>query len=133
MKNILQDIHQYSQSFTISQVIKFFQRKSLTITKSMIQNYVRDGLLPPPVNKRQYTHKHLAVLALVCQLKTVYEMSDVKAALLPLMDGEGIPLEVYREYIQKSGEEPLHGVQDPLLIMIHSVDLKNEAIERLRK
>lgn len=132
MRNILFDIHQYSQHFTISQVIKFFERKGLTITKSMIQNYVRDGLLPPPVNKRQYTHKHLAVLALACELKTVYEMSDVKRALLPLMDNEGIPLEVYQKYIQKSEEGPLQGTQDPLLIMIHSVDLKNEAIKKLQ-
>lgn len=121
MQDILQDIHQYSDNFTISQVVKFFERKGLIVTKSMIQNYVRDGILPPPVNKRHYTHKHLTTLALIIRLKTVFEFVYIKAVLVPLTDSEGIPLEVYRQ------------PPETLALMIQCVDLKDEAVERLRK
>ena len=102
----------------------------------MIQNYVRDGLLPPPVNKRHYTHKHLATLALINKLKTVYEISEIKAVLTPFLDNEGIPLEVYQNCIQGTEEWENHSrsilesVPD-LVLMAHSVDLKEAAQKRL--
>jgi len=131
MLDILHDIHQYSQNFKISQVITFFERKGVFITRSMIQNYVRDGLLPPPIAKRQYSHKHLAVLALVDALKKVYEMSDIKTVLLPLIDNEGIELDVYRELIRETAALPPPKGLSPLLMMLHSVDVKKEALDRL--
>ena len=132
MQDILSDIKQYNQNLTISQVVIFFERKGLMITKNMIQNYVRDGLLPPPVNKRHYTHKHLAVLALACKLKTVYELSDIKSILLPLIDGEGIPLDVYKQCIQKTQAMELpQGNEDTLALMAHSVDIQDEVIRRM--
>ena len=131
MQNILQDIHQYSQQFTISQVVTFFDRKGITISKSMIQNYVRDGLLPPPIKKRYYSHKHLATLALIDGLKAVYEMAAIKTVLLPLMDEEGLPLEIYREIVQESEELDMQEGMKPLLLMVHSADLKSEALRRI--
>ena len=119
MQDILRDISQYTKQFTISQVVTFFDRKGLLITKSMIQNYVRDGLLPPPSNKRYYTHKHLATLALITKLKTVFEMSDIKAAMSPYIDNEGVPLEIFRN------------LPETLAIMAQSVGLKDEALRRL--
>ena len=132
MTDILQDISQYNQQISISQVVTFFNRKGLTLTKSMIQNYVRDGLLPPPVNKRYYTPKHMAALALIARLKTVYDLPSIKAALTPLMDNEGIPLELYRQYIQKTQklsaawQETIFtkNLPEQLLLMAHTADLK---------
>ena len=129
MQDILHDIHQYNHHLTISQVVTFFDRKGRKITKSMIQNYVRDGLLPPPVNKRRYTHNHLATLALIDELKSVFEMIHIKSVLLPLMEENGIPLEVYGECVQKTQSLPLHDGLDKLALMAHSVDLKNIAIK----
>ena len=130
MKDILHDIQQYNPHLTISKVVAFFERKGLTITKSMIQNYVRDGLLPPPVGKRYYTHKHLAVLALVLKLKTVYEMADIKAVIEPLMDAEGISLELYRQCVRSAGEIGMPQ-SDILTMMAYSVDVKDEALRRI--
>ena len=104
MKNILQDIHQYNSTLTISQVVTFLTRRGLVITKSMIQNYVRDGLLRPPVNKRYYTHKHLANLALIDYLKKSYEMSEIRTVLKPFMDDEGISTEMYLAWVNKTEE-----------------------------
>jgi len=97
----LQDLKQYSPTFTISQVLAFFERKEMEITRGMIQNYIRDGLLPPPVNKRKYTQKHLTALAMIDRLKTVFDIPTIKEALTPYMDEEGLPLESYQEIMEK--------------------------------
>ena len=97
----LHDIRHYSPTLTISQVLKFCEKKALGITRGMIQNYIRDGLLPPPVNKRQYTHNHLAALVLIDRLKTVFDIPTIQSVLVPFMDERGIPIETYVGLMQK--------------------------------
>lgn len=101
MTDPLHDIRHYSPTMTIAQVLKFCERKNMGITRGMVQNYIRDGLLPPPVNKRVYTHKHLAALAMIDRLKTVFDMPTIKEALLPYLDDEGLPTEVYATVMEK--------------------------------
>ena len=137
MTDPLHDIHHYSPTFTIAQVIKFCEKKALPLSRPMIQNYIRDGLLPPP-NKRLYTQKHLAALVVINRLKTVYDMPAIKEALVPHMDEEGLPLETYKWLMNKQNEardlwlahvaaniatEP-EGSQD-LLVMAHVADIKS--------
>jgi len=95
MTDPLKDIRHYSPTMTISQVMKFCEKKSLGITRAMIQNYIRDGLLPPPVKKRFYTHKHLTVLTLIDRLKMVFDIPTIQKALAPYMDSEGLSIETY--------------------------------------
>jgi len=138
MTDPLHDIHHYSPTLTIAQVIKFCEKKELPVSRPMVQNYIRDGLLPPPVNKRMYTHKHLAALVVICRLKTVYDMPAIKSALTPHMDDEGLPIETYRWMMGKQKEAldlwltnvaPNIAAEDEgnhgLLIMAHVVDVKN--------
>ena len=47
------------------------------ITKTMINNYVKQDILPSPINKK-YTKIHLAELIVTCILKEVYSMPDIK-------------------------------------------------------
>ena len=97
----LSDIRHYAPTLGISQVLKFCEKKELGITRGMIQNYIRDGLLPPPVNKRQYTHNHLAALVLIDRLKTVFDIPTIQSVLVPFMDSHGIPIETYANLMQK--------------------------------
>lgn len=46
------------------------------ITKTMINNYVKQQLLDPPVNKK-YSRKHIAHLFVICVLKQVYNITDI--------------------------------------------------------
>lgn len=46
------------------------------ITKSMINNYVKHGLVSAPKNKK-YTRNHLAYLIVVCLFKQVYSMQEI--------------------------------------------------------
>jgi DNA-binding transcriptional MerR regulator len=96
MYDPLSDIHHYAENLTISQVVKFFEKKELGITRPMIQNYIRDGLLPPPVNKRFYTHRHLAALVLIDYLKNVFGIGNIKEAIAPFITDDGLDLGVYR-------------------------------------
>jgi DNA-binding transcriptional MerR regulator len=108
MRDPLSDIHQYSTTLTISQVVKFCEKKELGITRAMVQNYIRLGMLPPPVRKRIYTHKHLTALSLIGRMKSVFDMDTIKTALCPLMDDEGLELDIYQQIIKKWSEITVH-------------------------
>lgn len=101
MQDPLTDLHQYSKTFSIAQVLVFCERKGIKITRAMVQNYIRDGILPPPVGKRLYTHHHIAALVLIDRLKTVFDMPTIREALLPYMDEEGMPLDSYTDTVAK--------------------------------
>ena len=47
------------------------------ITKTMINNYVKQGILEAPVNKK-YNKIHIAKLFVICILKQVYSISEIK-------------------------------------------------------
>ncbi len=50
------------------------------ITPSMINNYVKLGVIPKPFKKR-YNHIHLAYLTMVCSLKQVLSISVIQKIL----------------------------------------------------
>ena len=46
------------------------------LTKTMINNYVKNDLIEPPV-KKQYSKSQIAKLFVICVLKQVYSMQDI--------------------------------------------------------
>lgn len=46
------------------------------ITKTMINNYVKQGIMPAP-EKKKYSRAHIAYLMVICILKQVYSISDI--------------------------------------------------------
>lgn len=50
---------------------------SKLITPSMINNYVKLGILPPP-NKKRYSKEHIAHLLIICTLKQVLPIPSIK-------------------------------------------------------
>ena len=46
------------------------------ITKTMINNYVKLGVMPAP-EKKKYSKEHMAYLIVICVLKQVYSISDI--------------------------------------------------------
>lgn len=49
---------------------------SILITKTMINNYVKQGIIKPP-EKKKYNKEHIACLFVICSLKTVYSISNI--------------------------------------------------------
>lgn len=65
-----------------------------TITPSMINNYTKDGLVPRP-NRKRYSRRHLASLAIVCMLKPVLPITDIKQILSSFNSSEDEFKEIY--------------------------------------
>jgi len=56
-----------------------YDRKGLTA--SMVNNYVKSGVMPPPVRKR-YARAHLAHLIMICTLKASFPIELIKNLIL---------------------------------------------------
>ncbi len=59
------------------------------ITKTMINNYVKHGIVKPPVNKK-YNKTHLARLIVICILKQVYSINDINSLITLALETSGI-------------------------------------------
>ena len=66
MDQVISLIGRYLTGFAVS------DEKGLT--PSMVNNYVKSGIIPPPV-KKKYERTHLAYLIMICILKTVMPIS----------------------------------------------------------
>jgi len=54
----------------------FYYEGKKMMTKTMVNNYVKQKVINPPINKR-YDRLSVASLFVVCILKTVYRMDDI--------------------------------------------------------
>ena len=52
-------------------------KKDKLITPSMINNYVKLGIMPPP-QKKKYSKTHIAYLIIICSLKQVMPIPNIK-------------------------------------------------------
>ena len=73
------------------------------LTKTMINNYTKNELLPSP-NKKKYSKDHMYLLILIYYLKGVLSITDIQSVLKPLnerfFDGAGeVPFETIYEEI----------------------------------
>ena len=55
------------------------------LTKTMINNYVKNRLLPPP-EKKKYSKEHILTLVFIYYFKSVLSISDIQNILNPLTD-----------------------------------------------
>ncbi len=56
------------------------KESSTLLTPTMINNYVKHKILPPPQKKR-YSKEHLALLHIICLAKRVLSMSEIKTVI----------------------------------------------------
>ena len=55
------------------------------LTKTMINNYAKNDLLPPP-NKKKYSKEHLLVLTFIYYFKNILSMKDIEMLLGPITE-----------------------------------------------
>lgn len=67
------------------------------ITSSMINNYVKNGIMPPPIKKR-YHRDHLAFIVTITILKQVASLNDVSQGIKHLTAVFG-KIEAYNHFI----------------------------------
>ncbi|MDF2543504.1 MAG: hypothetical protein K0S47_3222 [Herbinix sp.] len=79
------------------------------LTKTMINNYTKNELLPPP-NKKKYTKEHMFLLIFIYYFKNILSISDIQSIFNPLTEryyGEGskVKLEdIYEEIFRLEKE-----------------------------
>ena len=80
------------------------------LTKTMINNYAKNKLLPPPEKKR-YSREHILMLIFIYYFKNILSISDIQSILNPLTDKyfgnkEGMNmLDVYNEVFSLESDE----------------------------
>ena len=65
------------------------------LTSSMVNNYVKNGVLPHP-EKKKYGKEHLATLLMLCLLKQVLPLPDIAT----LLQGKPLDRETYEAFLQ---------------------------------
>ena len=53
------------------------EKEEKIVTKTMINNYVKQSIIKPPINKK-YNKEHVASLFVIFVLKQVYSINDIK-------------------------------------------------------
>ncbi len=87
------------------------------LTKTMINNYTKNNLVPPPV-KKKYSKEHLLMLIFVYYLKDFLSISDIETLLKPLSEHHFEPgsapslTEIYSQIVNMQMGESTYVAKD---------------------
>ena len=90
------------------------------LTKTMINNYAKNNLLPPPV-KKKYSREHVLMLIFIYYYKGILSINDIQTLLKPLSDryfharGEELNLGVIYEEIFGLEKTQLDALKNDIL------------------
>ena len=101
------------------------------LTKTMINNYAKNDLLPPPL-KKKYTKEHMMVLIFIYYFKSHLSISDIKVLLDPITkehfnSESSLPMKDIYEIIVGSGDKGLNVLGDDL---IHKYEESSKLFEK---
>lgn len=89
------------------------------LTKTMINNYAKNNLLPAP-NKKKYSREHILLLIFIYYFKNMLSFNDIEQLFRPITEkhfssSESMPLEeIYREIFSQE-EEALDSIKMDIL------------------
>lgn len=86
------------------------------MTKTMINNYAKNDLLPPPI-KKKYSREHVLVLIFIYYYKGILSISDIQTLLSPITD----------KFFQKGGALDMETIYEEVFSM------KDAQMERLKE
>ena len=94
------------------------------LTKTMINNYAKNKLLPPPEKKR-YSKEHVLMLIFIYYFKNILSINDIQTLLTPItqeyfksMTGKDMTY-IYNEVFSMEKEQIESLKKDLLLSLIH--------------
>ncbi len=100
-----------------------------TVTASMINNYVKMRIMPPPV-KKKYGRAHLAYLVIICSLKDALGISVIQKIFPPGMEGE-LLRDRYNAFVRNQ-EKSYHYVADNIdLVALPLLQEQERVSERI--
>lgn len=74
------------------------------MTKTMINNYTKEDLLPPS-NKKKYSKHHILLLGLIYQYKQILTIGDIQTLIKPFIENEEALLSFYTQYLDQDARE----------------------------
>lgn len=109
----------------VDQVTTFMERKLRStarypdedkiLTKTMINNYAKNDLLPPPV-KKKYSKEHVLLLIFIYYYKSILSISDIQTLLRPITE----------QFFQNGREFNLESIYEEV------IGMDKELIERMK-
>lgn len=93
------------------------------LTKTMINNYAKNNLLPSPEKKR-YSREHLLMLIFIYYFKNILSISDIQTLLEPITE----------KYFKSPGEKDMSYIYNEVFGMEHSriESLKKDLVKSYR-
>ncbi len=92
-------------------------KNDLALTKTMINNYAKNKLLPPP-NKKRYSKDHILMLLFIFYYKGILQLNDIETVLKPLnekyfhKDGDLNLGDIYNAVFDLEKKEKEHLISD---------------------
>lgn len=98
--------------------LKFYQRDDDTklLTSSMINNYVKSAVIPHP-EKKKYSKDQLASLVVVCMLKQVLSIPDIKTLVSECEDRQS-----FYENFENSQTQAMNDVSEQVRFAVENGD-----------
>ena len=95
------------------------------LTKTMINNYAKNHLLPPPI-KKKYTREHVLLLIYIYYFKNMLSFSDISTLFAPVteghfMDDSGMSLQNIYEQIFSLEKEQMKRLKEDLIRKFQNV------------
>lgn len=95
-----------------------YPKEDKILTKTMINNYAKNDLLPPP-EKKKYSKEHMLLLIFIYYFKSILSIGDIQTLLKPITD----------HYFQKDADFDLEKIYNEVFGLEKSqVDLLKEDI-----
>lgn len=102
------------------------------LTKTMINNYTKNDLLPSP-NKKKYSKDHMLLLVFIYYLKNILSITDIQALLHPLTEmffsgkGEVSLEEIYKEVFEMEHSQAAYVTKD----MLHKATVAEQSFTEI--
>lgn len=92
------------------------------LTKTMINNYAKNDLLPPPVKKR-YSKEHIIFLIFIYYFKSYLSINDIKTILSPVAD----------KYFENSSDITIEKIYNSVCSMQNRLqdDIKEDILSKI--
>ena len=100
------------------------------LTKTMINNYAKNRLLPPPEKKR-YSKEHMLVLIFIYYMKGFLSLDEIKTILKPINERffhaeENIDVEKIYEEIYRMGKGHIEEIREEVMESYRNASLSFE-------
>ncbi len=96
------------------------------LTPSMINNYVKSGLVTHP-DRKKYVREHLAQLYMLCSMKQILNIPDASELIRRLSEERNGTKEVYNSFVSDQ-----HAINEGIALTIEQIDAVSSEYDLMR-